>query len=163
MATAITSISITPDCKVLTATITDAVLADLYAIDNKVTGTSGNTDTIGTVTIDANDIATWVITSEEFGEDFNGVIEIAVEADDLYAYYVGSCEISCCISALVQQAIDCHCECDRCDEDLRVAEKVNLLIKSAQHVTHSDANISDAVAKYNKAKEFCTATCACGC
>ena len=163
MATAITSISITPDCKTLTATITDALVADLYAIENHVTGTSANTDTAGTVTIDEDDIATWVITSEEFGEDFNGVFEVSILDDDLYSYTVASCEINCCIAALVQQAIDCHCECDRCDEDLRTAEKVNILIKSAQHVTFSDGNVSDAVAKYKKAKEFCTASCACGC
>ena len=163
MATAITSISITPDCKVLTATITAALSTDLYAIDNHVTGTSGNTDTVGTVTISASNVATWVITAAQFGEDFNGVIEINVAANNLYSYTVSSCEINCCISALVQQAIDCHCECDRCDEDLRTAEKVHLLIESAQHVTYSESNIADAVAKYRKAKEFCTASCACGC
>lgn len=163
MATAITSLSVTPDCKIFTAVISEAVADEVYKLINHVTGTEIVSTSTGTVTIDLNDFATWVITAEEFGEDFNGVLEVNVEADSLYAYTVASCEISCCIAALVQAAIDCHCQCDKCDEDLRTAEKVNLLIKSAQHVTYSGANITDAVAKYRKAKDFCTETCGCGC
>ena len=52
--------------------------------------------------------------------------------------------------------------CSKCDEDIRTAEKVHLLIKSAE-ASANQGNDSDAVDKYNKAKTYCTSTCGCGC
>lgn len=39
-------------------------------------------------------------------------------------FTVAPCEINCCIAKLVDAAIECHCKCDKCKEDLLRAEKV---------------------------------------
>lgn len=161
MATVIDSVTIAPDCKKLTVIASGDSVTVNFTYYNYITET---TVTSGPLTTVAGDV-TWILDNETAGELFNGVISITDTLDVLLPtnYTVGGCEIYCCIAALVQAAIDCHCHCDRCDEDLRKAEKIELLLKSAQHATYSVANITDAINKYNKAKDFCTETCACGC
>lgn len=78
-------------------------------------------------------------------------------------YTVSSCEIDCCIAKLTESAINCTCKCDKCKEELDRAEKILLLLISAKHAAEVEQNKEDAIAKYNKAKEFCTEVCACGC
>ena len=161
MATVIDSVTIAPDCKKLTVIASGNSATVQFVYYNHIT--EKTTDS-GVLTTTAGNV-TWVLESQAAGETFNGVISITDKLDILQPtnYAVGGCEIYCCIAALVQSAIDCHCECDKCDEDLRKAEKIELLLKSAQHATYSAANITDAINKYNKAKDFCTETCACGC
>lgn len=161
MATVIDSITISPDCKKLTVIASGVSSTANFTYFNHITEKSVSSGSIVAV----NNSVTWILTNEISGELFNGVISITDTVDSLKptGYSVGACEIYCCIAALVQAAIDCHCHCDRCDEDLRKAEKIDLLIKSAKHSTYSDSNITDAINKYKKAKDFCTETCACGC
>jgi len=161
MATVIDSITISPDCKKLTVVISGAAATAKLVYYNFITETTKDSGTVSTT----GGAYTWVLDNETAGELFNGVISITdtVDSSNPTSYLVGACEIYCCIAALVQSAIDCHCHCDRCDEDLRKAEKIDLLIKSAQHATYSATNITDAINKYNKAKDFCIETCACGC
>ena len=161
MATLIESVTIAPDCKKLTVVASGVPSTVNFTYYNYITE---KTTTSGALTATGG-MVSWVLLSETAGELFNGVISVTDTVDSLKptAYTIGACEIYCCIAALVQSAIDCHCQCDRCDEDLKKAEKVDLLIKSAQHSAYSDTNITDAVNKYNKAKDFCTETCACGC
>jgi hypothetical protein len=161
MATVINSVTIAPDCKKLTVIASGVPATVNFTYYNYITE---KTTTSGVLTAVAGDV-TWILSSQVAGELFNGVISITDTVDILKptVYTIGAAEIYCCIAALVQSAIDCHCHCDRCDEDLRKAEKIDLLIKSAQHATFSDTNITDAINKYNKAKDFCTETCACGC
>ena len=153
MATVINSVTISPDCKKLTVVASGVPATVNFTYYNYITDV---TTTSGALTQVAG-IVTWILSSQTAGELFNGVISITDTVDVLNptVYAVGAAEIYCCIAALVQSAIDCHCQCDRCNEDLRKAEKIDLLIKSA--------HITDAVNKYNKAKDFCTETCACGC
>ena len=161
MATVIDSVTIAPDGKKLTVIASGDSVTVNFTYYNYITETTVPSGPLTTV---AGDI-TWILDHEVAGELFNGVISITDTLDTLLptTYVVGGAEIYCCIAALVQAAIDCHCHCDRCDEDLRKAEKIELLLKSAQHATYSAANITDAINKYNKAKDFCTETCACGC
>ena len=161
MATVINSVTISPDCKKLTVVASGVPATVNFTYYNYITDI---TTTSGALTQVAG-IVTWILSSQIAGELFNGVISITDTVDVLNptVYVVGAAEIYCCIEAHVQSAIDCHCQCDRCNEDLRKAEKIDLLIKSAQHSAYSDTNITDAVNKYNKAKDFCTETCACGC
>jgi hypothetical protein len=161
MATVIDSITISPDCKKLTVVISGAAATAKLEYYNFITETAKDSGTVSTTA----GAYTWILDNETAGELFNGVISITdtLDSSNPTGYSVGACEIYCCIAALVQSAIDCHCHCDRCDEDLRKAEKIDLLVKSAQHAAYSDLNITDAINKYNKAKDFCTETCACGC
>lgn len=161
MAITVDSIVINPNCTKLTATFS-GVTGDFEATFKNEVTTSNGQPTISYTLGDGT--AVYEYTSDDFGEKFNGVISVTpVDNPENVRFSIGSCEISCCIANLVQAAIDCHCQCDRCDEDLRTAEKAHLLIASAEHAVNDSNNITDAVNKYNKAKEFCTATCACGC
>jgi hypothetical protein len=76
---------------------------------------------------------------------------------------VSGCEIDCCLAKLVESAINCTCKCDKCKEELMRAEKIYLLLAAAKFAAEIENNYDDAVAKYNKAREFCTEVCACGC
>jgi hypothetical protein len=155
----ISSITVSKDCKTLTVVLEEVVGNITLNYINHITEVEVQSDPL----TPSGGIVTWELDSETAGESFNGILEINVEGDTLAGYVVGSCEIRCCIAALVQSAIDCHCHCDKCEEDLRKAEKIRILISGAEHSAYSTSNIVDAVNKYNKAKEFCTAVCACGC
>lgn len=161
MATVINSVTISPDCKKITVLATTDATSVYFTYTNFTTDNSVSSDEITVV----DGKASWILDHQTANELFNGVIAITETTDTTAptVYAVGAAEIYCCVAALVQSAIDCHCHCDRCDEDLKKAEKIDLLIKSAQHAAYSDANITDAINKYNKAKDFCTETCACGC
>jgi hypothetical protein len=78
-------------------------------------------------------------------------------------YVIASCEIDCCIAKLTEEAIMCYCKCDSCNEQLKRAYKVSLLLQAAKFAAETESNFDDAISKYNKAKELCTEVCACGC
>jgi hypothetical protein len=150
------SAEISKDCKLLKLKF-DADDTYEVTITNHITGTEYtddlNTDVNGNFTVD----------SEDFGELFNGVFEIVDVDNTVTKLEVGHCEIDCCIAGFLHKVINCDCECDKCDEDLHTAQKIRLLIEAAKHSTYSTANLTDAVNKYKKAKEFCDADCGCGC
>ena len=82
------------------------------------------------------------------------------------------CDIDCCLTHLTHELIECACDCVRCSTTLAKAQKVFLLITSADYsidqANHADANeiagfISQANLKYLKAKEICNNSCGCDC
>lgn len=148
------SATISKDCKSLTLVFSST---GTYALE--LTNHITETEYSANITTDANKV--YELSSVVFGETFNGVFEIKVGAVTLQS--LGDCEISCCIAGLLHKVINCDCECDKCDEDLHTAQKVRLLTEAAKYSTYSTANLTDAVNKYNKAKEFCDADCGCGC
>ena len=154
---AIDSITISQDCKTITTVFSGLSGNINVEFLNNIT----ETEVLATVT-NSGGSETWVLTSATAGETFNGVITISYPTTGIEKYAVGMCELDCCIAGLVTSAINCTCECDKCDEDLRTAEKVRLLSQSALY-SAINSNVTDAINKYNKAKEFCTASCACGC
>jgi len=83
-----------------------------------------------------------------------------------------SCDIDCCLTKLTNELIDCACDCARCATSLAKAQKIFLLLKSADYaiVQANDAPdsalpgfIQDAQSKYLKAKELCDNSCGCDC
>ena len=82
------------------------------------------------------------------------------------------CDIDCCLTKLTNELIDCACDCAKCASSLAKAQKVFLLVKSADYAV-SQANdapagrrpgyIEDANSKYLKAKEICDESCGCDC
>lgn len=78
-------------------------------------------------------------------------------------YTVGACEIDCCMAKLIDAAIECHCHCDKCKEDLLRANKIFLMLQGATFAAEQESNKDHAVAMYNKAKALCVEVCACGC
>ena len=81
------------------------------------------------------------------------------------------CDIDCCLVKLTNEIIDCECNCPRCSIALAKAQKVFLLLKSANSAaalttaTGSTNNgyYQDMVDKYLKAKEICDNSCGCDC
>ena len=82
------------------------------------------------------------------------------------------CDIDCCLTKLTNELIDCACDCAKCSASLAKAQKVFLLIQSADYaiVQANDAPdgtrsgfLQDANDKYLKAKEICDESCGCDC
>jgi hypothetical protein len=162
--TSITSVTISADCKTLTAVFQGQPTPANFT--NEITAATFSSSTIGTLTNTSGSTWQWVITSTQAGQTFNGVITIdslTGASVSVKTFLLGHCEIDCCIAGFLHKVINCDCECDKCDEDLHTAQKIKLLIEAAKHSTYSTANLTDAVNKYKKAKEFCDADCGCGC
>jgi|21_taG_2_1085346.scaffolds.fasta_scaffold12443_2 hypothetical protein len=81
------------------------------------------------------------------------------------------CDIDCCLVKLTNELIDCACDCAKCATSLAKAQKIFLLLKSAETAveTYNVSTITnpgyaiDATNKYKKAKEICDASCGCDC
>ena len=83
------------------------------------------------------------------------------------------CDIDCCIVKLTNELLACECDCPKCSSALAKAQKVFLLLQSANAkvdevnseprgstVTGHYEDISD---KYKKAREICDGSCGCEC
>lgn len=92
-------------------------------------------------------------------------LDITAEDSEILSsvYTVAPCQINCCIAKLTDAAIECHCKCDKCKEDLLRAEKVMLMLQGATFAAEQESNYDHAVNMYNKANTLCTEVCACGC
>jgi len=78
-------------------------------------------------------------------------------------FTVAPCEINCCIAKLVDAAIECHCKCDKCKEDLLRAEKVFFFFFSSKYAAEAEGSYDNAKLMFDKANGLCTEVCACGC
>ena len=82
------------------------------------------------------------------------------------------CDIDCCLAKLTNELIDCACDCAKCATSLAKAQKIMLLLKSAEYslkqsnrvvTTLQTGYITDANNKYTKAREICDNSCGCDC
>ena len=147
------SSTLSADCKTLTLVYASAPGAsDL--LTNNVSGASITASVVGGVVGN-----TWTVTSSMIS--LSGVLTV-LEVNTPRAYLIGTCELDCCVANLLQTSIDCACNCSKCDDDLRKAEKIHLLSESAKYAVTNN-NITDAINKYKTAKSFCDETCGCGC
>jgi hypothetical protein len=79
------------------------------------------------------------------------------------------CDIDCCLVKLTNELIDCSCDCPRCATALAKAQKIFLLLKSAESAveiagqSQSTGYFEDILDKYKKAKEICDNSCGCDC
>ena len=83
------------------------------------------------------------------------------------------CDIDCCLTKLTNELLDCACDCPKCSSALAKAQKIFLLLKSAEsavEIAQSGTTISrsvgyftDILLKYKKAKEICDNSCGCDC
>jgi len=153
----LTSSTLSADCKTLTLVYSSAPgAADL--LTNEVSGATIYASIAGGVVGN-----TWTVTSSMIS--LSGVLTVLEDIGDVNtprAYLIGTCELDCCVANLLQTSIDCACNCSKCDDDLRKAEKIHLLSESAKYAV-INSNITDAINKYKTAKSFCDETCGCGC
>jgi len=79
------------------------------------------------------------------------------------------CDIDCCLVKLTNELLDCACDCPRCSTALAKAQKIFLLLKSAESaveiagVSQASGYYKDIYEKYSKAKEICDNSCGCDC
>jgi len=163
MATEGKKIFFSEDCKTITVDFTtDSPTTVLIQDASGAVVTLSNTPSTTFVYADSNLTFAYTHTAA-----FVGVLQIIpkdVSGDALTsAYSVATCKISCCIAALLKEAIECTCACDQCKKDLLRAEKVQLFLQSAIYEAEHNANLTQSVNNYDKASELCIEVCACGC
>ena len=80
------------------------------------------------------------------------------------------CDLDCCLTKLTNELIECDCDCDRCSKALAKAQKIFLLLQSAQAaieragISKTDTGYyEDILSKYLKAREICDNSCGCDC
>jgi hypothetical protein len=104
----------------------------------------------------------------------NGVLEGLVtvkvkttgtEAGTSYATHhtIAPCKINCCIAKLAMSGIECDCNCGKCAEDLKRAQKAHLMLQGAYYSAENKKDAVNAEKMYLKAAQLCEEVCACGC
>lgn len=162
----IDSITFSPNCKKITVVISDCPNTVDITYENKINNKFY--ETTSSLVPSNDDIVVWeeyVTTLESGSSAINGVIAITIKdstAAVVSGAAVSSCELYCCIAKLVESGISCTCNCSKCDDDIRTAEKIHLLVKSAESAA-TQGTVTDAIDKYTKAKSLCDTTCGCGC
>jgi len=79
------------------------------------------------------------------------------------------CDIDCCLAKLTNELLDCACDCPRCATALAKAQKIFLLLQSAESAveiasaSQASGYYTDIYEKYSKAKEICDNSCGCDC
>ena len=152
-----------------------------YIVVRKVGGQSGSTYEISpfgsTGAPVTGSISTSVVVPISSLSPTNGVFEVhLLNSQSTITSSTGvlvSCNIDCCLAKLTNELIECSCDCPKCATTLALAQKIFLLMRSAQTALYEtgvaatvnySAYLNDANSKYNKAKELCSPTgCGCDC
>mgnify|MGYP003648358079 CR=1 FL=1 len=103
----------------------------------------------------------------------NGAFKVCVVEDGIEIAckpILLKCDIDCCLVKLTDELIDCSCDCPRCASTMAKAQKIFLLLASAQSAveiagsnTDNSGYHQDILVKYKKAKEICDNSCGCDC
>tara|TARA_Y100001937_G_C7069412_1_gene307632 strand:+ start:458 stop:985 length:528 start_codon:yes stop_codon:yes gene_type:complete len=160
------------------------IVADYYSASTSVNLTFGVLDSTGTnilnitspvfsVTSTSGPISYPLLVSDLSMD--NGVVIIVSFINgaekDRKAVLI-NCDIDCCLAKLTHELVDCACDCAKCATSLAKAQKIMLLLKSAEYalkqgnkVTSAlqSGYITDANNKYTKAREICDNSCGCDC
>jgi len=164
---------ITNDCKRIIVKIKNAPVN----LPNKVRITNGSAaweeGFPGSNT--TNPVWTKVVKTADIGAE-NGIFHIVHLVDNEVAGHVavlGICDILCCLAKKIDDLLDCNCDCSKCASQLAEAQKIFLLIKAGQaelaayakggQLLDTEAAISNATKKYDKAVEMCGGHCGCNC
>jgi len=133
-----------------------------------------NASPITAVITSSGDSVSIVTATADIGNP-SGVVKVSYEINgntlDENAVLL-SCDIDCCLTKLTNELIDCACDCPKCATSLAKAQKIFLLMKSAEYALiqadnaelgNQEGYIKDADNKYKKAFELCDASCGCDC
>tara|TARA_R110002012_G_scaffold84559_5_gene211426 strand:- start:9485 stop:9979 length:495 start_codon:yes stop_codon:yes gene_type:complete len=99
------------------------------------------------------------------------LIEVLSEGGEIKAfqYLVSTCAVDKCLVLLTDKLLSCGCTSPACSAILNKAQKVMLLIKSAEATAarimreEDKVLVGDADSQYRKAVEMCEGNCDCGC
>ena len=170
-----------PNCKYISVrlqyTVTSDMTVTLQIVDAEGTDISGSVTPSFTITSTSGPIKYPIPVSDL--SITNGLITVkaidqtnspGTELDQKSA--ILHCDIDCCLTKLTNELIECACDCAKCSTSLAKAQKVFLLIQSADYaiIQANDAPdgtmpgfLQDANDKYLKAKEICDESCGCNC
>tara|TARA_Y100000593_G_C4312014_1_gene338879 strand:- start:2088 stop:2588 length:501 start_codon:yes stop_codon:yes gene_type:complete len=155
------------DCKAMIVNFQGLNVNTQYKVELKHVET-GETFTQGTVSA-GTDSFSWS------GLTTGGVYEISLRSnsttsdDSMKRYVVSTCAVDKCLVLLTDQLLSCDCTTPACSALLNKAQKIMLLIKSAEatagRITRPEDNVlvTDAQAQYKKAVQLCDSDCDCGC
>ena len=80
------------------------------------------------------------------------------------------CDLDCCLTKLTNELLACACDCPRCAITLAKAQKIFLLLQSANSNVaiatadpYNEGYYIDILRKYKKAVELCDSSCGCDC
>ena len=80
----------------------------------------------------------------------------------------------CCIASKLNELLDCDCDCNKCSPHVVEAQKIFLLLKTAEAdlanagdngntLEQIQAVIDNAEEKYKTAQDMCAGHCGCNC
>ena len=118
---------------------------------------------------------TRIVTSADLG-GANGVITVKHFIDGTLHTTAGAlfaCDVLCCIAHKIDELLDCDCDCNKCSEHFVEAQKIFLLLKTAEHeiaiadtegsISQVQAVLDNAKRKYLTAQDMCAGHCGCNC
>jgi hypothetical protein len=85
-----------------------------------------------------------------------------------------ACDVLCCIASKLNELLDCDCDCNKCSPHFVEAQKIFLLLKTAEAdlanagdngntLEQIQAVIDNAEEKYKTAQDMCAGHCGCNC
>lgn len=163
------NVSNTADCNKVIITVTNPAAQSSHKIQ-VTNGTNSIEYTfVGGV---AN---TKIVSSADLGGD-NGIYVINHIVDGAIfsrAAVILACDILCCLADKMNELLKCDCDCTKCAEQLAEAQKIFLLLKTAESelaladaagtIQQIQAVIDSAQEKYLTAQDMCAGHCGCNC
>ncbi len=161
------NVSYTADCNKIIISVTNAPSGQ-----NTIQITNGTNSATYDFTEESS---TRVVTAAEIGGGngiyvVNHVFEGSISAR---AAVLLSCDILCCLASKMNELLKCDCDCTKCADQLAEAQKIFLLLKTAESelaladeagtIQQIQAVIDSAQEKYLTAQDMCAGHCGCNC
>ena len=163
------NITQTADCNKLVITIKNPTAASNHSVTVSNDGNTysynfpGGTDNVR------------VVTANQLGGG-NGIYTVEHSEDGTIvgkSAALLACDVLCCIASKLNELLDCDCDCNKCSPDFVEAQKIFLLLKTAEsELANADeagtldqiqAVIDNAEEKYKTAQDMCAGHCGCNC
>jgi len=161
------NVSYTADCNKIIISVTNAPSGQ-----NTIQITNGTNSATYDFTEESS---TRVVTAAEIGGS-NGIYVVNHVVDGSIfarAAVLLSCDILCCLASKMNELLKCDCDCTKCADQLAEAQKIFLLLKTAESelaladeagtIQQIQAVIDSAQEKYLTAQDMCAGHCGCNC
>ena len=159
----------TADCNKVIIRITNPQTAVNHEV--VVTGPNGNVS----YTFPGGVDNTRIIQADELGGCYGIFIFDHIVDGLVYARagFLFACDVLCCLASKMEELLDCDCDCNKCSHHFVEAQKIFLLLKTAEHemaiadtegtISQVQAVIDNAEKKYLTAQDMCAGHCGCNC
>ena len=167
-----------PDCNKIIVSIPPRLYGGGAQRNSDISVKISNLDSFYEYTIDPSDENKKVITTNQIGGDKHGVFMVEIIVDGVAvakSAVLLACDVLCCIASKMEELLDCDCDCNKCSEHFVEAQKIFLLVKSAEAqlaglpsdfkstLNQKHAIIESAREKYKTAQDMCAGHCGCNC